>query len=401
MRSTETDIQVAKNHRLTNQKSIRILHVAHVMNRGGIETWLLDILRQIDRESFQMDFLVHTPQPGAYSEEFRTLGSRIIPCLDLSRPWQYAANFKQILREYGPFDVVHSHVHHFSGYVLRLAKQAGVPIRIAHSHTDTSQLLSNKGLYRRFYLALMKWWIARYATTGLACSRQAAVDLFGSAWQSDSRWQLLYCGIDLNLFRDYIDPVAVRSELGIPADAFVIGHVGRFHEQKNHSFLLDIAAEVARREPRMCLLLVGDGSLRRNIEDKIAQMGLTNHVIFAGSRPDVQKLMQGAMDIFLLPSLYEGLPLVLLEAQAAGLSCIFSDVVTEEADVVKPLVRRVSLSQSASKWAEVLLTQRSAVSATTQSEALSVVELSPFNIKISVKQYMNLILENVGLSVGV
>ncbi len=401
MRSMEKDIQMGKNHMLTNQKSIRILHVAHVMSRGGIETWLLDILRQIDRESFQMDFMVHTTQPGAYSEEFRTLGSRIIPCLDLSRPWLYAANFKQILHEYGPFDVVHSHVHHFSGYVLRLAKQAGVPIRIAHSHTDTSQLPSNQGLYRRFYLALMKWWIARYATTGLACSRQAAVDLFGSAWQSDSRWQLLYCGIDLNLFRDYIDPVAVRSELGIPADAFVIGHVGRFHEQKNHSFLLDIAAEVARREPRMCLLLVGDGSLRRNIEDKIAQMGLTNYVIFAGSRPDVQKLMQGAMDIFLLPSLYEGLPLVLLEAQAAGLSCVFSDVVTEEADVVKPLLRRVSLSQSASKWAEVLLTQRSAVSATNQSEALSVVESSPFNIKKSVKQYMNLIQENVGLSVGV
>jgi glycosyltransferase involved in cell wall biosynthesis len=401
MRSTETDIQVGKTRMLTNQKSIRILHVVHVMNRGGIETWLLDILRQIDRESFQMDFMVHTAQPGAYSEEFRTLGSRIIPCLDLSRPWLYAANFKQILREYGPFDVVHSHVHHFSGYVLRLAKQAGVTIRIAHSHTDTSQLPANKGLYRRFYLALMKWWIARYATTGLACSRQAAVDLFGSAWQSDSRWQLLYCGIDLNLFRDNIDSVAVRSELGIPADAFVIGHVGRFHEQKNHSFLLDIAAEVARREPRMCLLLVGDGSLRRNIEDKIAQMGLTNHVIFAGSRPDVQKLMQGAMDIFLLPSLYEGLPLVLLEAQAAGLSCVFSDVVTEEADVVKPLLRRVGLSQSASKWAEVLLTQRSAVSATNQSEALSVVESSPFNIKKSVKQYMNLIQENVGLSVGV
>lgn len=367
------------------QHSIRILHVVGGMNRGGIETWLMHILRHIDRDRFRMEFLVHTTQPCAYDKEIRALGGKIIPCLDPSQPRLYARNFKRILREYGPYDIIHSHVHHFSGYVLRLAQQAGVPVRIAHSHNDTSSIQAKAGLYRRLYFVLTKWWIARYATLGLGASRKAVADLFGPVGETDPRWRVLYCGIDLTPFRDFINPVSVRTELGIPADAFVIGHVGRFCEQKNHVFLVDIAAEVAKREPRMRLLLVGDSSLRPDIEQKVAQLGLTDRVIFAGGRSDVPRLMLGAMDVFLLPSLYEGLGLVLLEAQAARLPCIFSDVVPEEADVVKPLVQRLSLSQPASAWAEAVLAAPGAASTITQAEALAGVEKRSFNIETSVK----------------
>jgi glycosyltransferase involved in cell wall biosynthesis len=364
----------------------RILHVVGGMNRGGVETWLMHVLRSIDRQRFRMDFLVHTTAPCAYDDEIRVLGSRIIPCLHPKRPWSYARNFGRIMRDHGPYDIVHGHVHHYNGYVLRLAQQVGVPVRVAHSHNDTSRRQATAGLLRRGYLTSMKRWIAQHATVGLAASRKAAAALFGPAWKTDPRWRILHYGIDLRPFQDPVDQIAVRAELNIPPDAFVIGHVGRFFEQKNHTFLVDIVAEVARQEPRTFLLLVGDGSLRPAIEQKAGQARLADRVVFAGVRPDVPRLMLGAMDVFLFPSLFEGLGLVLVEAQSAGLPCIVSDAVPEEADVVKPLMRRMSLSQPASVWAEAVLAARDAALVVTQPEALTIIEKSPFNIQTSVRQ---------------
>jgi glycosyltransferase involved in cell wall biosynthesis len=368
------------------QRPIRILQVVGKMNRAGVETWLMHILRHIDRDRFQIDFLVHTTQPCAYDNEIRALGSKIIPCLYPSPPWIYASQFKRILNDYGPYDIVHSHLHHFSGYILRLSKQTGVPIRIAHSHLDSFFLETKASFYRRLYITLTKSWIARYSTQGLACSCQAASDLFGSAWKTDSRWQILYYGIDLTPYQQPVNPIALRSELGLPKDAFVIGHVGRFEQQKNHVFLLDVAAEVAKREPRMRLLLVGDGALRPDIEQKIAQMGLSERVILTGVRSDVSRLMLGAMDMFLFPSFCEGLGIVLIEAQAAGLPCFISDVIPEEADVIKPLIKRLSLSQPASVWAETILTTKKISTKISMKEAFNLVERSRFNIQVSLKQ---------------
>ncbi|HBE31761.1 MAG TPA: glycosyltransferase, partial [Cyanobacteria bacterium UBA11368] len=242
------------------------------------------------------------------------------------------------------------------------------------------------GLYRQLYRRLTQSWISRYANVGLGCSNCAAADLFGSKWESDRRWQILYYGIDLTPFREAIDKEAIRRELGIPSDAFVIGHVGRFVAQKNHEFLIQIAAEVAKREPKMHLLLLGEGELRSQIQRQVEQMGLSDRVTFAGSRPDIPRLMRGAIDVFLLPSLFEGLPVVGIEAQAAGLPFILSDTITPEVEIFKPLVRWLSLSQPASAWAEIVLNHRDAGDAIAQSEALKVVETSLFNIEVSVKQ---------------
>lgn len=380
-----TDIK-EQNQISTKQRPIRILHVVGGMNRGGVETWLMHVLRHIDRDRFQMDFLVHTEKPCPYDDEARALGSKIIPCLSPSKPWLYGRNFKRILREYGPYDIVHSHVHHFSGYVLYLAKQAGVPVRIAHSHNDTSAIDAKAGLHRQLYLSLTKWSISWCSTVGLGCSCNAVADLFGAAWKTDTRWQVLDYGVDLKPFYDRVDSIGVRAELGIPADAFVIGHIGRFETQKNHLFLLEIAAEVAKQEQKMHLLLIGDGSLRSDIEQKVVQMGLSDRVTFAGNRSDVPRLMLKAVDVFLFPSLHEGLGLVLIEAQAAGLPCVFSDVVPEEADLVRPLLQRISLSKSASIWAEAVRSARSNASAISQRDALAIVENTPFNIAASVKK---------------
>jgi glycosyltransferase involved in cell wall biosynthesis len=376
--------------RLLEQHSIRILHVLYAMNTGGIETWLMQILRHTDRERLQMDFLVHVIYPCAYTEEIRALGSQIILCPHprqyVRQPWQYDRTFKQLLRQHGSYHIIHAHTAHFNGYVLRLARQAGIPVRIAHSHNDSFYADARDPLHRRLYIAFTKSLISRYATMGLAASDRAAAYLFGGNWQSDRRWQVLYCSLDLTPFRQQIDPVAVRAEFNIPEDAFVIGHVGRFVEQKNPLFLIEIVAEVAKLEPKTYLLLVGNGSLQSEMEAKVQQVGLSDRVIFAGIRSDVPRLMLGAMDVFLFPSLYEGLGLVLIEAQAAGLPCVLSDIVPEEADLIESLMHRMSLSLSASAWAQAVVAARSNQCAIARSDALAIVENSPFNIDIGVKK---------------
>lgn len=371
---------------LIKRPSIRILHVVGGMNRAGTETWLMHVLRNIDRDRFQIDFMVHTDQPCPYDDEIQALGSQIIPCLCPSKPWLYAWNFKRILREKGPYDIVHSNVHHFSGYVLWLAKQVRVPIRIAHSHNDTSEVDARVNFLRRIYLNLMKKAISSSATLNLAASSLAGSSLFSQNGSKNSHWQVLYFGVDLTPFKTPGDGLILRQEIGIPDDAFVVGHAGRFIEQKNHLFLLEIAAAVVKEKPLTRFLLIGDGALRSVIEAKIQQLGLTPYVILAGLRSDVPQLMQSVMDVFLLPSFHEGLPVVGIEAQAAGLPFVLSDVITEELDLVKPLIKRLSLSQSASEWAKAVVESPSLKSLYTPVESLTSMENSHFNIAYSVQE---------------
>ena len=232
----------------------------------------------------------------------------------------------------------------------------------------------------------MKHLIISHATVGLAVSRKAAEALFGSTWEADQRWRVLHCGLDLESFRCSVVYNTARTQLGLPEDAFVIGHVGRFVEVKNHGFLIQVLLELVKHEPKTYLLLVGDGPLRSAIEQQVTQAGLVDRVVFAGSRSDVPYLMLSAMDAFLFPSLYEGLGLVLIEAQAAGLACILSDVVPEEADIVKPLVYRLSLLQPAAVWAEAVLATRNVEPVIAPTAALEIVQKSVFNISRSVEQ---------------
>jgi glycosyltransferase involved in cell wall biosynthesis len=333
-------------------RPIRILHVLGGMNRGGVETWLMHVLRNIDRKRYRMDFLVHTTKPCAYDDEIRALGSQIIPCLRPSKPWLYARNFMRAISTQGPYDIVHSHVNHYTGFVLRLAHRAGVPLRIAHSHNDTRAMESAARVTRRIYLRTMRGWIERYSTLKLACSRVAADSLYDPALTRNDSHIILHYGIDLSAFSASVDRNEARAEFDIPQDAVVFGHVGRFFEQKNHTFLLNIAAEASKREPRTRLLLVGDGPLREEIAQKAHDLGIGEVVIFAGVRSDISRLMMGVMDVFILPSLHEGLPLVALEAQAAGLPCLLADVITHEIDVIGPLVHRMGLSEPPSAWAK-------------------------------------------------
>lgn len=371
---------------LTHQRKLRVLHVVGGMNRGGIETWLMHILRHIDRDRFQMDFLVHADCPCAYDNEIRTLGSRIIPCLKPQQPLRYAYQLQRILHQFGPYDIIHSHVHHFNGYVLAIARLAGVPVRIAHSHIDSTFQEANAGWLRRLYLATSKDWIRHHATLGLGCSMKAADDLFGLNWQTNPQRRVLYYGIDLAPFYKPVDRDLVRAELGIPLDAFVIGHVGRFEVQKNHQLLVTIASAIMAHDSNTYLLLVGEGSLRPAIERRVMELGIADQVRFLGGRSDIPRLMKGAMDVFLFPSLGEGLGLVLIEAQAAGIPCVFSDVVPWEANVVTPLTWRLALSQPVSEWVTTILAAHTTPFTITPAEALSQVAASVFNLKTSIQQ---------------
>ncbi len=376
---------LSRGEHTQSEEPIRILHVVGVMDRGGVETWLMHVLRHIDRSRFRLDFLTQTTKRGQFDEEIRDLGSQILPCLHPTRPWVYASGMRKVLAANRPYGIIHSHVHHYSGFTLRLASRAGVPVRIAHSHNDTSANDAAASLARKAYLRGTKHWISRFATCKLAASRKAGLSLFGP--QTDRNgWRILPYGAELAPFQLPVNRKALRTELGLPHDALVVGHVGRFVEQKNHQFLVKIAAEAVARHPKIHFLLIGDGPLRPQVEQQVKQWDLTKHFTFLGVRGDVPRLMLGGMDTFLFPSLHEGLGLVLIEAQAAGLPCIYSHCVPEEADVIPSLVRRISLEQGATAWtAGLLRALETKESALHQQTAFRMIQQSAFNIETALR----------------
>jgi glycosyltransferase involved in cell wall biosynthesis len=334
----------------------RILHVFDGTLRGGLESAVMQLFRRIDRSRYRFDFVVRSTSPGEYEREIESLGGRLFRCPNHRNPLAFDRALRAVLRTGGPYDVIHSHVEHYSGIVLAIAAAAGVPIRIAHSHNDRSA--EPASLARRGYRRLMGAAVARFATLGLAPSAAAARFMFGADWRRDGRWRVLPYGIDLAPFRPDPDRApdrdALRAALGIPPDALVVGHVGRFDPQKNHGLWLRIMGALRAREPRARGLLIGGGARRCEVERTAAQAGLAGQVIFAGVRADVPALMLAAMDAFLFPSRHEGLGLALVEAQAAGLPCVISDVIPPEADALPDRVRRLALDAPLAAWVDAL-----------------------------------------------
>jgi glycosyltransferase involved in cell wall biosynthesis len=349
------------------------------MDRGGTETWLMHVQRNIDHSRFASHFLVHGNQPGYFDEEIREYGGTVISCPLHRLPIGYGHALRDIIRSYGPYDILHAHVHAFSGLVVKAGAKAGIPIRIVHSHSDTRLIDRSSGLTRKAVLELAHYWARKYATHRIAASRFASAALFGREDVAD----ILHCSIDLAPFRTQCDPLKVRSDLGIPGDAVVLGHVGRFVPAKNHKFLVRIAREVIRREPKAVLLLIGDGSLRQQAEAEAQSLGIREKVIFAGARSDIPQLLLGAIDVFVFPSLWEGLPLSLLEAQAAGVPAVISDSITTEVDEVKPLIGRLSVGAEAAEWATRVIDAVHGDNLIRQA-ALAQMEGSVFNITNSV-----------------
>ncbi|OBZ12309.1 glycosyltransferase family 1 protein [Bacillus sp. FJAT-26390] len=317
---------------------LRILHAVVNMNRGGAETLLMNIYRHIDRSKVQFDFL--TCKEGVFDEEIRSLGGNIhrIPHITEVGHNGYLKALDQFFRSNASYKVVHSHMDKMSGLVLRAARRANIDVRIAHSHNTRSE----GGFATRIY----KWYAGTYvraaATHYVACSNAAARWLFGDKEKSAL---ILQNGISCEQFA-FSEEVRteMRRELGISEECLVVGHVGRFAQQKNHDQLIDIFNQLQQREQGSVLLLVGDGPLRVTIEQKVKDLRLEHKVKFLGIRSDIDRLLQ-AFDVFVFPSHHEGLPVTLIEAQGAGLPCVISNHISDEVDMGIGLIDFFSLKQ--------------------------------------------------------
>jgi glycosyltransferase involved in cell wall biosynthesis len=328
------------------------------MGRGGVEMWLLEVFRHVDRSQVEMDVLVQSSVPGALDDEARRLGVSIIQGAPASHPGSFGRRLLDVLRSGSGYDVVHSHMYFFSAYTLAVARHAGVPVRVAHSHADESSAERSAGAIRRLHLATARRTLRAVATHRIAASMPAGRALFGTDWPGRRHDRVLHYGFDFSRFDDEVDAAAVRRDLGIPPRAFVIGHVGRFDEAKNQAFLVDVMTVVAEQDPDAVLLLIGDGPLRPAVEEQVDARRLADRVFFAGPRADVPDIMRAAMDVLVLPSRHEGLGIVGLEAQAAGLPCLFSDAVPREVSVVPALTRFLSLRDPIPVWARAVLEAR-------------------------------------------
>jgi len=370
---------------MTENRQIRVLHFVAGMGKGGTETWLMHVLHNIDRSLFKFDFVVQYPRETSYSSEARSLGCRIFPVPPHYYFFAHCKGLRDIIRRYGPYDVIHCNLFRYSGPALKVAYQENIKVRVVHSH-DSCRIGEFQRIPNTIYTILTYRWIKRYATIGLFCSEPAAISKFGKNWHLDPRWRIFPCSLDFTAFHQQADRATARKEFGLSVDDFVVGHVGSFRTEKNHSFIIKVAAELAKSNSKVYFLLVGYGSLKADIERQVAQAGLKGKIIFAGSRPDVPNLMLGAMDVFLFPSIKEGLPLTLLEAQAAGLPIVCSDIITKEAIVVEPLIKRLALSLPPADWARAIMDIKSSASAVSRVMALDAVEKSCFNLKSQIKE---------------
>lgn len=326
---------------------LRILHVVVNMNRGGAETLIMNLYRNMDRTKIQFDFL--TCKAGAFDKEIIEMGGKVhrIPYVTEAGHNGFIRAWKHFLKTNQAYRIVHSHMDKMSGFVLKAAREVNVPVRIAHSHNTESE----GGFASRTY----KWYagnqVKANATHFYACSHAAAKWLFREKHQQAF---ILKNGIEPDEFQfSQHTRDTIRNKLKLDKDTLVIGHVGRFSPQKNHLFLLDVFAALIKRVPNSYLLLTGGGPLKPKIVERIKELKLEEKVKLLGIRDDIPILLQ-AFDRFIFPSLHEGLPVTLIEAQGAGLPCIISDTITKEVDMGIGLVKQLSLADKKS-WIESII----------------------------------------------
>lgn len=365
---------------------IRILQVVTTMNRGGLETMLMNYYRHIDRSKVQFDFLVHRDFEADYDKEILSLGGRIYH-MDRLIPWSrnYKKKLIDFFKNHQEYKIVHVHQDCLSSVALECAKKSNIPVRIAHSHTS-SQDKNLKYLIKLFYMKQ----IPGVATDLFACSEVAGDWMFRG-----HGFKILKNAIDITSY--LYSPIIsskVKKDLNVE-DNFVIGHVGRFNSLKNHSFLIDVFDKCKKLDESSKLILVGDGDCRKEIEEKVHSKGLDKDVIFLGVQNNVNELLQ-AMDVFVFPSLYEGLGIAIIEAETASLPCFISDTIPDDCIVTKGLVKKLPLNASPKMWAEEIIKKKSYNKHDTSEE----IKISGYDIFDSSRQleqfYINSYMKTLG-----
>lgn len=321
------------------KKPIRILHVLQRMEAGGTQALLMNLYRNINREKVQFDFLVEYPNEQFYDNEILELGGKIYYTnfRKDKNIFLFIKTFKSLVVE-NNYKIVHVHTYSIGYFILKAAKKLNVPVRIAHSHSNS---MTND--YRKYLKYILQRLYPIYATDLMACSKDAGDYLF-----KGRNYQILKNAIDSKKFAfDNNNRSKIRKELHIENN-FVIGHVGRFKPEKNHEFLIDLFVEIKRTNKNAKLLLVGNGDPNDNLINKIEKCAINDDVIILKNRTDVNELYH-AMDVFVFPSLYEGLGIVAIEAQAAGTPCITSNNLPLES-IVTPLCCQLDLNCGKDIW---------------------------------------------------
>lgn len=323
---------------------IRVLQVVTHMQRGGLETMLMNYYKSIDKTKIQFDFLVHRDVRADYDDQIEMMGGRIYR-LPILNPFSihYKRALNKFFREHSEYQIVHVHQDCMSSVILKEAAKNNIRVRIAHSHC-ASQDKNLKYPIKMFYQRQ----IPKYATKLIACGQEAGQWMFRG-----SEFLILNNAIDAGQYSyNVIKRIEMRKQMGIGEGQLLMGHVGRFSPQKNHLFLLDIFYNIQQHVDAK-LILVGDGALRGEIEKKINELGLNKKIILTGVRNDVADLLQ-AMDIFVFPSNYEGFPVTMVEAQASGLPCLISDKVSIECKITEH-VKQIPLDADIKLWTDNIL----------------------------------------------
>lgn len=332
---------------MEKKEPIRILHVLQRMEAGGTQALLMNIYRNIDRSKVQFDFLVEYPSKQFYDDEIISLGGKIY-YTNVRNDYnilKFEHQLKKILKE-NNYNIIHVHAYTIGYFVLKTAKKCGVPVRIAHSHSNNMTNNLKKVLKK-----ILQKIYPIYANEYMACSKEAGKYLF-----KNKNYIVINNAIDSSkfIFSEEIR-LKKRKELGLE-NSFVIGHVGRFKPEKNHVFLLNVFCEVLKRCPNAKLLLIGNGDPNFDILKKIEDLNIKNNVIILKNRKDVNELYQ-AMDVFVFPSLYEGLGIVAIEAQASGLPTICSERLPLESNI-SPLYKKLSLALPIDSWVDAVVKEK-------------------------------------------
>jgi len=321
----------------------RVLHVLASLGAGGVENWLLHLLRGLDQERFEFHFLLNDGPPGVFEAQARSLGATISRGPEPSAVAPYVRNLRRVLRSDPRYEVVHSHMYAFSGVVLWVAHRAGVPIRVAHSHNTGGD--ASDGVRRH----LMRRLIRRHATAGAGVSEPAMDALYGPAWRDDDRFGVVGMGFDFERFAMPADRNEAKRALGIPPGRSVVGHIGSYTKQKNHPFLLEVFTRlVAAGEDAHLLMLTSPSAA--GLRAEVERRGLTDRCVVPETGSDVPRIV-AAMDIFLMPSQWEGLGVAAVEAQAGAVPVLASTEVPAEAVVLPELVTRLDLAAGPDLWA--------------------------------------------------
>lgn len=364
------------------KEPIRIAQIIGKWVGGGVESVVMNYYRHIDKGKIQFDFICDSDSTNIPYEEIKELGGKVILIPPYQKVFAYHKELKKVLKE-GKYQIVHSHINTLSVFPLFAAFCSKVPVRIAHSHSTT-----NKKEWKRNVLKqTLKHFSKVFATHYFSCSELAGRYQFGSKTYDKGQVYLLNNAINIEQFR-YKQSIRdqVRKELNIEQNTFIIGHAGRFVQTKNHLFLLEIYNEISKINQNTKLMLIGQGPLEVQIKAKAKQLNLEDKIIFLGQRTDINKLYQ-AMDIFILPSLYEGLGMTLIEAQVSGLKCIASNKVPKEAEIIKNQVIFLDLN-SKEPWIQECLNHKN------QNRKISLSTVNNYNIKKKAKELEEFYLTN-------